>query len=77
MACSRCKLPYPAELVVPMFVNTGGSSGYLHVCGICALEVSNNLHGENRTKFDGEQAEDKRQDAIMWRANHPNVVPIK
>jgi hypothetical protein len=77
MACSRCKLPYPDELITPMFVVVGKESGYLNVCGICALEVSNNLHGTNRKSFSGEQAEIKRQDALDWRRAHPNAVPIK
>jgi len=77
MACSRCKLPYPPELTTDMHVVVNGQRGYIHVCGICALDVKNNIHGTHDTEFNGEQAEMMRQDAIDWRHRHPNAVPLK
>ena len=76
MACSQCKLPYPAYLVTSMFVATPEESGYVNVCGICALEISNALSGIERKEFDGEMAEVMRQDAIEWRRKHPNARPV-
>lgn len=68
MACGRCKLPYPEELLTQMFI---GGQGYTEpVCGICALEISNELHGVVRKRFQGEMAEDMRQQAIRWRKQY-------
>lgn len=65
MPCDRCKMSYPAELLNSLFVS---GSGYTKpLCGICALEVSNEALGVTHTKFDGEMAEDLRQRAIRWR----------
>lgn len=72
MACTRCRLPYPAELVTATCVN----GAYVNVCGICALDISNELHGDNRTEFHGEIAEWMRQDALDWRRRHPNAQPV-
>ena len=72
MTCTRCKLPYPNELVTQMFVN----GEYTNVCGICALTISNELHGDDRKSFNGTQAEMMRQDAIEWRKKHPNARPV-
>ena len=70
--CTRCRLPYPAELVTAMNVN----GRYVNVCGICALEISNELHGDNRKAFNGEMAELFRLDAVEWRQKHPNAKPV-
>lgn len=68
--CGRCKLPYPSELLVPMFIG-GKDGGYTApVCGICALEISNEMHGDNRKRFGGEMAEEMRQGALRWRRKH-------
>ena len=53
--CDRCSVKYPDYIL---------STGF---CGICALELSNQIHGDNRTKFTGETAEDFRRDAIRHR----------
>lgn len=65
--CSRCRWNYPDELVTT-FVSSFGNA---EVCGICALALSNQLHGDNRKKFHGQLAEEKRLDAIDWRKKHP------
>ncbi len=68
MRCERCNLAYPPDLTTPMFIARNDGSGYTApVCGICALEISNEIHGDNRTKFTGTQAEALRQKAIKWR----------
>lgn len=63
--CTRCKVAYPdVGYVTNMFTST---HGYLHVCGICALEITNELHGTNMKQFRGEMAEQMRQDCIAYR----------
>jgi hypothetical protein len=71
MACDKCKLPYPDNLVATVMI--GGT--YLKpVCGICALEITNEYHGVERKEFTGEVAEKMRRDAIRWRRNNPSKV---
>lgn len=63
--CARCKWNYPdVGYVSDIFTST---QGYLHVCGICALAITNELHGTNMTEFHGEMAEQVRQDCIAYR----------
>jgi hypothetical protein len=61
--CAECKRRYPSEILSPF-------NGKM-TCGICALELTNQLHGTHRTHFDGETAEDMRMDAVVWRSAHP------
>jgi len=63
MKCEDCEIDYPGDLVQPM--SSGG--GYRSLCGICALERSNRIHGANRKHFDGSMAESLRQEAIAFR----------
>lgn len=73
--CDRCRLPYPAEMLNPLMMN-GRYTG--PVCGICALEMTNEMHdGKPRKAFQGEMAEEFRQRAISWRKKHPNAQKIK
>ena len=66
--CTNCQVEYPSEILSTAFgLGTSGS-----ICGICALELSNKLHGDNRTKFDGEMAEIFRLSAIEWRKKTQN-----
>jgi hypothetical protein len=58
MKCKICKIEYPDEIL---------SNG---ICGICALELTNKIHGTNRTSFNGEMAEDLRLQAIAWRKKY-------
>lgn len=62
--CTECKIEYPYGYTFPMFTSEGHQ---MSVCGICALEISNKIHGINRKKFDGELAEEARQKAIKYR----------
>lgn len=39
---------------------------YIDLCGICALEITNHIHGIKRKKFGGEMAESLRQEAIAY-----------
>src|SRR3990167_6092344 len=43
--CAICKVSYPEDIL------------WNDICGICALEQSNQLHGFKREKFDGEMNE--------------------
>jgi hypothetical protein len=45
------------------------------VCGICALEVRNELHGLTDKKFDSPMAEHMRQLAVKWRKKHADLKP--
>lgn len=66
--CARCRRQYPdVGYVTDMFTST---QGYLHVCGICALEITNELHGTKMTRFHGEMAEQMRQDCLAYRKAH-------
>lgn len=53
--CVSCGVRYPSDIL------------YFATCGICALIISNRELGVSREKFDGEIAEQSRQDAINWR----------
>lgn len=61
--CNKCGVDYPDGYLSPI-MGTGVAE---MVCGICALELSNQVLGINRTEFQGEMAEDLRQDAIAYR----------
>ena len=63
MKCSECKIDYPHGLVQTMC----SSEGNKNLCGICALEFSNKIHGTKRSKFNGPIAEKMRQAAIEFR----------
>jgi hypothetical protein len=52
--CSKCKRTIPADLLAPVFTNEGVSH---NVCGLCALEISNEILGIDRLGFEGEQAQ--------------------
>jgi len=67
MRCQVCRFDYP-ESYLYLFQSSLGNIG--DICGICALKLSNDVHGIERTKFDGPQAEKMRQKAIKWRERH-------
>lgn len=62
--CTRCQWKYPDELLHTQTTHLGTTH---NVCGICALEVSNEFMTVKRDKFDGPKAEELRQAAITWR----------
>lgn len=74
MPCARCQLPYPSELLNPL-MGPHPEAGK-PVCGICALAITNEIHGIRRKRFGGEMAEEYRQRAINWRRKHPNAQPV-
>lgn len=61
--CSQCKIDYPSYMVQLM----KSSLGSFMVCGVCALDISNQIHGTQRATFDGEVAEQMRKEAIEFR----------
>ena len=63
--CSGCEYEYPKSLLNTLYTDKGIIPD---LCGICALEITNQIHGLNRTKFDGPAAEKARQAAIVFRA---------
>jgi hypothetical protein len=71
--CPECKWSYPSTTYVSPLVLNGVFTQ--SICGICALEVSNRLHGIPRTYFTGEMAEEMRQRAIRWRESNPKFGP--
>lgn len=62
--CNHCALKYPADLLHPFVVN-GRYKG--PICGICALEVTNEHAGMDLKRFMGKKAESNRLRAIEWR----------
>ncbi len=73
--CSQCKWKYPGRLLSDFI----SSQGNHRVCGLCALELSNELHATNgvppRKKFSGPLAEKLRLDGLHWRKKHPEYKP--
>lgn len=71
MKCDICDWDYPSDYLAPFDAST---LSVPRCCGICALVLSNQVHGTTRKKFDGSMAEDMRQRAIEWRkSDHPRV----
>lgn len=68
--CSECKIKYPEELLSPL-IGSDGVTG--DICGICALEISNETLGIQRDHFTGTIAEEMRKDAIAWRKNKKQI----
>lgn len=52
MKCERCEDIFPPELVQAMFA---GEESF-NVCGVCALELTREIHGAPGYMFHGEQA---------------------
>jgi hypothetical protein len=75
--CGRCNWKYPDSLLNQMFiVNLGEKGGYTKpICGLCALELTNEAHAIKRIKFDGEIAEHMRLLAKKWRKSNPKFKP--
>ena len=60
--CTNCKRKIPVEFLSPLVTSEDGTTEV--VCGVCGLELMNKFAGDNREKFDGEGAEQMRQNAI-------------
>jgi len=65
--CSKCKIKYPQGYCAPVMTSRGTTV----VCGICALEISNQVLGDDRKEFYGKAAESLRQAAIKYRKGLP------
>lgn len=70
--CPKCKWNYPEHYLHSMFVNSAHTAP---ICGICALAISNHVHGINRKRFQGQMADKARLDAIRWRKRNPKQGP--
>lgn len=72
--CARCELPYPPGFTGPVW----GSHNYSgqHVCGLCAVDISNELHGQRQRNFKmGITAQSLAQMARGWREKNPHQIP--
>lgn len=67
MKCHKCEYDYPDDLVRAMILHDGTIAIVIHVCGICALESKNRVHGTNDDHFDAPEAERVRLAAIEYR----------
>lgn len=72
--CEHCKWIYPAYYINIMRTNLP-DIGNPALCGICALDLSNLIHGQNRVRFDGQAADQMRIMAVVWREKHPYDNP--
>ncbi len=63
--CTLCQIGYPKELLDCLYTSEGD---FTDICGICALEATNRIHGLQLRRFTGVIAEAKRKAAIGWRA---------
>lgn len=63
--CVECKCFYPGELLQPLTIcmGDGSTKTTAPICGLCALDLMNEVYGESRTHFDGKIAESLRQAA--------------
>lgn len=74
--CEVCRWDYPNDYVSTYHASDCRSGK--EVCGVCALELSNQTHGApTRASFAGAKAESYRQMAINWRAAHPEHAPTQ
>jgi hypothetical protein len=67
MKCPECNVEYPERLLNPLVTSLGTTNP---ICGICALEIVNELHDQKRESFNTPIAERMRQDALKWRKDH-------
>jgi hypothetical protein len=74
MKCQFCKFDYPKDLLSNFYTSTSDETPL--ICGICALKETNKIHGANRKKFNGTQAEKMRLAAIKYRKEHSNKETI-
>lgn len=72
MKCNQCQWDYPDELLNNMFIDGGYTKS---ICGICALELSNEITGVVRERFQGEMAEALRQKALVFKNGNISKRP--
>ena len=71
--CSHCHWKYPAMFLSPF--RSSRTKDFADVCGICALELSNEALGVKRKNFYGRYAEELRKSALDWSKRHPDMAP--
>lgn len=56
--CGECKRDAPSHCLSPMFIGSNEGSGYTaSICPLCALRITNDVHGVDRTEFTGTMAQ--------------------
>ena len=70
--CELCSWKYPDNLTSNLITP---ATSIECVCPICALELTNSIHGVHRKEFDGILAEQRRKQSIRWRLDHPEFSP--
>ena len=68
--CVRCAVPYPEWYLHSVI----GSLVTGAVCGVCALDITNAVHGVKRRSFQGEMANEALELAREWRRKNPVLV---
>ena len=71
--CPGCGWSYEVGTLSPMFGSGGRTLG---ICAPCALQEMSKRHGAKLTHFGGETAQDMLEDALDWRAEHPECAPV-
>lgn len=74
--CEGCGWPYPSAYLNMVRTNKHEWDGK-YICGICYLQMCNEIHQVQRTSLDGTAAEQFRLGAIEWREKHPYDDPAK
>ena len=73
MKCDICKMDYPHDILSPLITNFGDDP--LLLCGICALDTINKIHGMKRKTFGrGSIAEKYRHQALLIRRRNSGGV---
>lgn len=75
LSCEVCKWKYPDNILNEMTGFKDNPIRLANVCGICALQITNDTYGMNRIRFDGPIAEHCRQMAIKWRKYQLHHAP--
>ena len=63
MKCDRCLNKYPNKFINQIF--TG--AGIWYICPQCALDITNKVHGTNRTKFKGSMAQSIYEEFLEYK----------
>ena len=71
MKCQQCEFDYPEKLLSQFY--DSHHPEVLMICGVCALDLMNATHGDNRTEFDGPGAEMLRKAALKYQKDHPQT----
>jgi hypothetical protein len=70
-SCPGCLVDYPPRYLNPMFVGKGYTPP---ICGVCALALTNQIHGSTSKTFTGEMSEAMRLDALAHRSKTRQVA---